>query len=490
MDAVIIIIVFTSFCTILSLGIGIASYLQYKQNLKYTPDLKYKSFLENAANTILSFIKNTASSLAPTLTPAPSLTLIPAPALTLIPDSLPAPALTPASTPAPALTSTSVLTPVITPALIPVLTQELPTPAPTTPAPTTPAPTTPVPTTPAPTTPAPTTPAPTTPAPTTPAPTTPTAPVPVAENGYLQLAGYDAAGAGNNIAYFENATYSTCKTECNNRPDCKGYTVVDDTYGPCYLKSNVDYYTKKSGLNLFQKTDKVLSGNEGETAKFGCAVDKGKLWFGDAEAKVYEYSLYDQENDLQTNLDNIKQIGGKFINEINGNLKGKWKARYICKKPVHQGYTGENGIKLGGGVLWENKSATFEECKTKCDNYGDQCQAFNIITSSSPLWRYRNWDSKAKGECSLRSSRDKNNETTNNDYDVFEKIKIGQTLACTGYNPKATPDSYTYYRYMGNNKMSWYPSDDIAKSWDPKFDDTYYTNCTGYELGEDMKKKE
>ena len=43
---------------------------------------------------------------------------------------------------------------------------------------------------------------------------------------------------------------------------------------------------------------------------------------------------------------------------------------------------------------------------------------------------------------------------------------------------------------MGNNKMSWYPSDDIAKSWDPKFDDVYYTNCTGYELaGEDMKKK-
>jgi hypothetical protein len=141
MDAVIIIIVFTSICTILSLGVGIASYLKYKQNLKYNPDLEYKSFLKNAVNTIVS--PALTPTLAPTLTPTlyqrvPALTptlyrRVPAPALTLIPDSLPAPALTPT------LITPTLITPDLTPA--PALTPtSTPAPALTTPAPTTQAP--------------------------------------------------------------------------------------------------------------------------------------------------------------------------------------------------------------------------------------------------------------------------------------------------------------------------------------------------------------
>lgn len=447
MDAIIIIIVFTSICTILSLGVGIASYLKYKQNLKYNPDLEYISFLKNAVNTTVSL----APAPAPALNYSRSLyrrvpTLTPTPALTLIPDSLPAPALTPVSTPAPVLTPES---------------PPVSTPAPTTQAP---------------------------------------APVPVAENRYISLSGYEAAG--NDITYFENATYNTCRTECNNRADCKGFNLDTDAVlstggrGTCYLKSKVHNVTKKNLMHLFKRTDKVLSGNEGETAKFGCAVDTGILRFGDADAKVYEYSLDDQANDIETNLDNIKKIGGTFKQERDQSLIGKWKANYICKTPVQQGYTVEGHIKLGGDVLWENQSATFAECKTKCDDYGDQCQVFNISTNISLGARRSNSseiDRNTKGECSLRSSRDKNTDTKNSDYDVYEKIKVGQTLVCSGYggyDPKGTPDSSAYYRYMGNNKMRWYPSDDILKSWDPKYDEIYYySDCIGFELGEDMKRK-
>ena len=334
MDAIIIIIVFTSICTILSLGVGIASYLKYKQNLKYNPDLEYISFLKNAVNT--------------TVSPAP------------------------ASASTPALTSalTSALTPALTPA--PALTTQ----------------------------------------------------APIIEN------------------------------------------------------------SKK----------KTLSGNEGDIAKFGCAVDIGNFSLGDAEGKIYDKNLYDNAIDLPTDLDYIKQNGGVLTKEIIPELIGKWKATYTCKKPINQGYSVDVFTELGGRVLTVKESATFEECKTECDNLG-QCIGFNYSNKAypNPHFYNRQWNSENKGECSLIGSMD--NDKYSNDQNAFKKINIGQTLSCTGYDPKGTDSTLGFYRYMGNNKMSWYPNDTIAKSWDPKYEDVdhrfteFYTDCIGFELGEDMKRK-
>ena len=484
MDAVIIIIVFMSFCTILSLGIGIASYLQYKQNLKYTPDLKYKSFLENAGNTVLSFIKNAAS----TLTPAPALTLIPVltPASTLVltpassPVLTPAPALTPASTPAPALIPVPT-TPAPALTLIP---DSLPAPA-----------LTPVPTTPAPTTPAPTTPVPTTPAP---------SPIPKTQTNYIKTP--DTTVSGYDILKMSLVTLSECQTECDSRPNCKGFTITSainssNSRDYCNLKSNVFWTDDDSTLDLYQRTYKVLSGNEGETANFGCAVEAGLLKVGDSSG--YHPLHFDIEGSKMPlkniNYDNLKKRWDRKFTSILPNHsdsleEGKWTANYTCKKPAEGNYSITYGGRLGGDVLWTSPSATFEECKNKCDNYGDQCQQFEMDftnTSSSPSHGYSSWDRLAKTKCSLTSSRDKIVDPSYR-WTTFIKLKPGETIVCNDYDPKGTIDESEYqrYRYMGDNKMRWYPNKDIGKSWDPNFDKILEASCTGYELGEDMKMKE
>lgn len=74
-------------------------------------------------------------------------------------------------------------------------------------------------------------------------------------------------------------------------------------------------------------------------------------------------------------------------------------------------------------------------------------------------------------------------------------FNIGQTLKCTGYDPNPWlfsdgSSDYGVYRYIGDNKMRWYPDGEIAKSWDSKYQSTLkYSDCKGFELGEDMKKK-
>ena len=470
MDAVIIIIVFTSICTILSLGIGTASYLKYKQNLKYTPDLKYKSFLENAGNTVLSFIKNAASTLTPaptiplekrrqfpsrrdairsipTLIPAPA--LIPAPSLTLIPDSLPAPALTPASTPAPAL--------------IPVLI----------------------------------------PAPTTPAPTLAPSPIPKTETDYIKtpyttISGYD-------IGSMSLVSLSRCQTECDSRPNCKGFTLTSaiksnksrESRDYCNLKSNILWPRYNSTLDLYQRTDKVLSGNKGETANFGCAVDAGLLKVGDKQGNTLHFDIGGARIPLKNiNYDNLKKGWDKDFTSILPNHydsleKGNWTANYTCKKPAERNYSIKFGGRLGGDVLWTSPSATFEECKKKCDNYGDQCQQFEmdfLNYSASPSHGHSTWDPNAKTKCSLTSSRDKI-EDPSYIWNTYIKLKTGETIKCNDYDPKGTKEEYGKYRYMGNNKMSWYPNKDVGKSWDPNFDNPLEASCTDYELGEDMKMK-
>ena len=141
------------------------------------------------------------------------------------------------------------------------------------------------------------------------------------------------------------------------------------------------------------------------------------------------------------------------------------------------------------------ESVTFEECKTECDNWG-QCIGFNYSTDAYPYPHFyiRGWNSGNKGQCSLRGSVDKAKNSYDTKYNAFQKINIGQTMMCSGYDPKGTGTDYGYYRYKGNNKMRWYPSEVILKSWDPNYTEKIdtgeiYTDCIGFELGEDMKQK-
>ena len=106
-----------------------------------------------------------------------------------------------------------------------------------------------------------------------------------------------------------------------------------------------------------------------------------------------------------------------------------------------------------------------------------------------PTFGEYNWDPTAKAKCSLTSSR--NLISGDDKSETYTKLKTGETIICHDYSPKGSIDSdYAKYRYMGDNKMRWYPNKDIGKSWDPNFDKILEASCTGYELGEDMKMKE
>ena len=300
-----------------------------------------------------------------------------------------------------------------------------------------------------------------------------------------------------------SVTLSRCQTECDSRPNCKGFTLTSAINSSksrdyCNLKSNILWPRYNSTLDLYQRTDKVLSGNEGETANFGCAVEAGLLKVGDKQGNPLHFDIDGAKIPLKNiNYDNLKKGWDKEFTSILPNHydsleEGKWTANYTCKKPAEGNYSIKFGGRLGGGVLWTSPSATFEECKNKCDNYGDQCQQFEmdfLYYSASPSHGHSTWDPKAKTKCSLTSSRDKI-EDPSYIWNTYIKLKTGETITCNDYDPKGTNEEYGKYRYMGNNKMRWYPNKDVGKSWDPNFDNPLEASCTDYELGEDMKMKE
>ena len=61
----------------------------------------------------------------------------------------------------------------------------------------------------------------------------------------------------------------------------------------------------------------------------------------------------------------------------------------------------------------------------------------------------------------------------------------GQAIKCTGYNPKGDG---AIYRYLNNKKMSHYPNEQIADSWDPNWRNPKQIDCTGFTLAADMVK--
>jgi hypothetical protein len=64
-------------------------------------------------------------------------------------------------------------------------------------------------------------------------------------------------------------------------------------------------------------------------------------------------------------------------------------------------------------------------------------------------------------------------------------VDPGQAIKCTGYNPKG---DWAIYRYLNNKKMSVYPSEEIADSWDPNWRNPKQIDCTGFTLAADMVK--
>jgi len=62
----------------------------------------------------------------------------------------------------------------------------------------------------------------------------------------------------------------------------------------------------------------------------------------------------------------------------------------------------------------------------------------------------------------------------------------GEAVYCKGYNPKGNG---AVYRYDGDKKIRWYPSPDIAGSWDPNWLSVTTRpaiDCTGFTLGPDI----
>ena len=67
----------------------------------------------------------------------------------------------------------------------------------------------------------------------------------------------------------------------------------------------------------------------------------------------------------------------------------------------------------------------------------------------------------------------------------FDGILIGQAVVCLNNKPDGV------YRYTGNNTINWYPSPEIASSWDPNWDKPKTIDCSsGVIIGPPMEKNQ
>ena len=73
--------------------------------------------------------------------------------------------------------------------------------------------------------------------------------------GYSSKMKNDAPG--NDIVYFNDASFESCRNDCNNRANCKGFNFLANSYpnnkGTCYIKSNVSNVYPNADWNLFIK---------------------------------------------------------------------------------------------------------------------------------------------------------------------------------------------------------------------------------------------
>jgi len=65
-------------------------------------------------------------------------------------------------------------------------------------------------------------------------------------------------------------------------------------------------------------------------------------------------------------------------------------------------------------------------------------------------------------------------------------LDVNKSVNCTAGQPDGMPAGV--YRYSGNNEMNYYPTPDVANSWNPDWGSAVDVNCSTYSFGETLKK--
>ena len=65
----------------------------------------------------------------------------------------------------------------------------------------------------------------------------------------------------------------------------------------------------------------------------------------------------------------------------------------------------------------------------------------------------------------------------------LSELAVGQSVMCLDNKPPGV------YRYTGNNTINWYPTPEIAGSWDPTWGSPKTIECAGVTVGPQMVKK-
>ena len=69
----------------------------------------------------------------------------------------------------------------------------------------------------------------------------------------------------------------------------------------------------------------------------------------------------------------------------------------------------------------------------------------------------------------------------------MKNIDIGDPIRCTANELRNSNGSI--YRYIGDNKLSWYPNPSIASSWDSNWGNYSNIDCANMTLGPDMASR-
>jgi len=106
--------------------------------------------------------------------------------------------------------------------------------------------------------------------------------------------------------------------------------------------------------------------------------------------------------------------------------------------------------------------STVDQCKTRCDTYGDGCKGFEIGRTTSTAAHVKPWD------CRLQSSA----------------VTTGCTAKYVDFYGKVFPPLYIYKELTcvsGNNIGSAYPDSTVDQC--KTRCDTYGDGCKGFEIG-------
>ena len=61
---------------------------------------------------------------------------------------------------------------------------------------------------------------------------------------------------------------------------------------------------------------------------------------------------------------------------------------------------------------------------------------------------------------------------------IYNKgVNVGETIMCTDYTPKGPKQTF---RYKGDGLIDWYPTPEVALSWDKNWPKAKTVNCRGF----------